>query len=495
MGIYLNPNNALLQQGLRSEIYVDKSLLLAKLNALIGTENKYLCVSRPRRFGKTMASAMIAAYYSKGCNSRKLFSSLKIACDKSFDEHLNKFNVIQIDINGFYRSYDDKKMLVKNITAAVTKEIIHAFPEAEIEEKDTLATAILKAYAATGETFIIIIDEYDVLVREKVPHSIFKDYIEFLNSLFKNSTLKPAISLAYLTGILPIVRDRIQSKLNEFDEYSMLNARQLSEFAGFTEDEAKALCDEYSMDFSECKRWYDGYKMTNRDANISIYSPKSVVSAMQNGEFGNYWTQTGSYEALKLYILMDFDGIKQDIITMVGGGKVSVNVLKYLNTMTNFSSKDDVFTYLIHLGYLAYDRNLKKCYIPNNEIRSQWLISIEDSPKYTEIIEMVNDSKHLLEKTLELDENYIASSLDKAHIRTTNPLTYNNEASFQSAIVIELKKNRSAETAIQQIKERKYDDLLGHYRGEMLLVGVNYDEKTKKHECKIEKLNVKETAE
>ena len=390
MGIYLNPNNALLQQGLRSEIYVDKSLLLAKLNALIGTENKYLCVSRPRRFGKTMASAMIAAYYSKGCNSRKLFSSLKIACDKSFDEHLNKFNVIQIDINGFYR---------------------------------------------------------------------------------------------------------IQSKLNEFDEYSMLNARQLSEFAGFTEDEAKALCNEYSMDFSECKRWYDGYKMTNRDANISIYSPKSVVSAMQNGEFGNYWTQTGSYEALKLYILMDFDGIKQDIITMVGGGKVSVNVLKYLNTMTNFSSKDDVFTYLIHLGYLAYDRNLKKCYIPNNEIRSQWLISIEDSPKYTEIIEMVNDSKHLLEKTLELDEKYIASSLDKAHIRTTNPLTYNNEASFQSAIVIELKKNRSAETAIQQIKERKYDDLLGHYRGEMLLVGVNYDEKTKKHECKIEKLNVKETAE
>ena len=158
------------------------------------------------------------------------------------------------------------------------------------------------------------------------------------------------------------------------------------------------------MDFAECKRWYDGYKMSNREGDISIYSPKSVVSAMQNGECGDYWTQTGSYEALKLYILMNFDGIRDDVVTMISGGKISVNVLKYLNTMADFSSKDDVFTYLIHLGYLAYDRKAKQCYVLNNEIRSQWLISIEDSPKYTEIIEMVNDSKHLLERTLERDE-------------------------------------------------------------------------------------------
>ena len=524
MGIYLNPNNALLKQALRSEIYIDKSMLLAKLNALIDTENKFLCISRPRRFGKTMASSMIGAYYSKGCDSRELFLPLKITKDKSFEENLNKFNVIQLDINGFYRSYDDKNMLVKNITSAVIKEIIQEFPTAEIEEKDTLATAILKAYAATGETFIIIIDEYDVLVREQVSESLFKKYLDFLNSLFKNSTLKSAISLAYLTGILPIVRDKIQSKLNEFDEYSMLNARQLSDFVGFTEEETRELCSEYKMDFAECKRWYDGYKMSNREGDISIYSPKSVVSAMQNGEVGDYWTQTGSYEALKLYILMNFNGIRDDVITMISGGKISVNVLKYLNTMTDFSSKDDVFTYLIHLGYLAYDRKAKQCYIPNNEIRSQWLFSIEDSPKYTEIIEMVNDSKHLLERTLERDEEYIATSLDKAHIRTTNPHTYNNEASFQSAIglayfyantkytvikelptgkgyadlalipyvpnipaiIIELKNNKSAESALQQIKERKYDDILEHYSGKMLFVGVNYDEKTKAHECKIE---------
>ena len=198
-------------------------MLLSKLNELIDTENKFLCISRPRRFGKTMASSMIGAYYSKGCDSRELFLPLKISSDKSFEENLNKFNVIQLDINGFYRSYDDKNMLVKNITSAVTKEIIQAFPTAEIEEKDTLAMAVLKAYAATGETFIIIIDEYDVLVREQVSESLFTSYLDFLNSLFKNSTLKPAISLAYLTGILPIVRDKIQSKLNEFDEYSMLN--------------------------------------------------------------------------------------------------------------------------------------------------------------------------------------------------------------------------------------------------------------------------------
>lgn len=524
MGIYLNPKNALMKKLLNSKIYVDKSLLLKELNALVDTGNCFVCVSRPRRFGKTMASAMIAAYYSKGCDSEEMFTPLKISKDESFKEYLNKYNVIQFDINSFYNAIRDRDNLINYITDTINKEMAEAFPTAEIDVKnDTLANAILKAWAATGETFIILMDEYDVLVREKVPQSLFESYLDFLSSLFKNSTVKPAISLAYLTGILPIVRDKIQSKMNEFDEYSMLAPAQFAEFTGFTEEEVQSLCKEYDMDFEECKRWYDGYRLTN---GIDVYSPKSVVMAMERKKYSSYWTKTAAYESLKLFILMDFEGIKGDVITMIGGGKVHVNVFKYMNTFTDFYSKDDVFTYLIHLGYLSYNEDTEECFIPNKEIRAEWINSIEDESDYKEIIEMVNGSRELLERTLQGDEKYVAAALDKAHMRSTNPLTYNNEASFQSAIglayfyanskytvikelptgkgyadlalipyvpnvpavIIELKNNKSSESAITQIKERKYDDILQHYRGEMLFVGINYDEKSKVHECRIEKL-------
>ena len=520
MGIYLNPGNVLLQQDRKASIFVDKSMIISELNKLVNTREKFLCVSRPRRFGKSMAGNMIAAYYSKGCDSRELFKDLKIAQDKSYEEYLNKLNVIKIDLNAEYMMVKDKNRLIGVVSDSVKAELSEQFGIA-FSADDSLAGSLLKVYAKTNETFVVIIDEYDVLVREKVSKILFDNYLQFLNSLFKNSTLSPAISLAYLTGILPIVRDKIQSKLNLFTEYSMTDAGRLAEFVGFTTEETKALCDEYGMDYDECRRWYDGYDL---DYVKEIFSPRSVVSAMDRKRFGSYWTQTGSYEALKLYILMDFKGMRDDVITMIGGGKVDVNVYKYLNTMTDFHSKDDVFTYLIHLGYLAYDRENRQCYIPNSEIREQWVISVEYEEDYAPIIQLVNDSKQLLEATINKDEEAVAAALTEAHIRTTNPLTYNNEASFQSAIglayfyanlkytvikelptgkgyadlalipyvpnipamIIELKNNKSAESAINQIKEKKYDDLLEHYRGDLLFVGINYNPDTKEHQCKIE---------
>mgnify|MGYP002626273602 CR=1 FL=1 len=525
MGTFFNPKNKLMLRDLRSEIYIDKSLLIAEANKLLGTSGNFLCVSRPRRFGKSMASNMLAAYYSKGCDSKDIFSRLKISQTDNWEENLNAFNVIQMDLNGFYHSLKNPENLIPEMTKAVVLEMKAEIPDAELDENDSLPAAILKAYNKTGETFVLLFDEYDVLVREKAKPSIFESYLDFLSSLFKNNNLKEAISLAYLTGILPIVRDRIQSKMNEFDEYSMTNARSLAPFSGFTEDEVRSLCDEHGLDFSECKRWYDGYKLGKE---THIYSPKSVVTAAKDGEFDDYWSQTGSYEALKDYILMNFEGIKDDVVTMIGGGKIDVNIHSYLNTMTDFHSKDDVFTYLIHLGYLAYDRSIKQCYIPNVEVRSQWIFSIRTSPDYTKIMELVNDSKNLLQRTLEKDAEYVAQSLTKAHMRVTNPLTYNNEASFQSAIglayfyatsqytiikelptgkgyadvafipfvpnipaiIVELKNNKLAQGAIEQIKERKYDECLSHYRGNMLFVGINYDERSKKHDCLIERLHL-----
>ncbi len=525
MGIFLNPSNKLLLRDYNSEIFVDKSLLIQELNKLIGTNNNFLCVSRPRRFGKSMAGNMLAAYYSKGCNSKNIFSELKISDVEEWTTYLNAFNVIQLDLNGFYHSLNNPDELVPEITKAIVSEIKEEFPHIELDEKDSLANAILKVYNKTGESFVLLFDEYDVLVREKVKSSIFESYLDFLSSLFKNNNLKSAISLAYLTGILPIVRDKIQSKMNEFDEYSMTNARALAPFAGFTEEEVCSLCNKHGLDFEECKRWYDGYKLGRE---LHIYSPQSVVTAIRDHEFDDYWTQTGSYEALKDYILMNFEGIKDDVITMIAGGKIDVNIHSYLNTLTDFNSKDDVFTYLIHLGYLAYDRSIKQCYIPNAEVRTQWIFSIKTSPDYKKVMELVNDSKNLLQRTLEGDSEYIAQSLTNAHFRATNPLTYNNEASFQSAIglayfyataqytiikelptgkgyadiafipfvpnipalIVELKNNKTALGAINQIKEKKYDEALSHYRGNMLFVGINYDESSKQHDCKIEKFEI-----
>ncbi len=525
MGIYFNPGNKLLQQDLNSKVYVDKTLLIRETNEVIGTNQKFLCVSRPRRFGKSMASNMLAAYYSKGCDSKEMFSRLQIAQVEGWQDNLNAFNVIQMDLNGFFHSLKNPGHLIQEMEKAIVSEMKEAFAAVQLDEEDSLANTMLRIYDKTGQTFILIFDEYDVLARERVASSIFDQYLDFLSGLFKNNNLKAAISLAYLTGILPIVRDTIQSKLNEFDEYSMTNPRRLAQFAGFTEGEVRALCGEHKLDFEECRRWYDGYKL-GKEAHI--YSPKSVVTAIKDGEFGAYWTQTGSYEALKDYILMNFEGIRDDVVTMIGGGKIDVNIHSYLNTMSGFHSKDDVFTYLVHLGYLAYDRSIKQCYIPNVEVRSQWILSIKNSPDYTKIMELVNDSRHLLQRTLEGDAEYVAQSLTLAHQRATNPLTYNNEASFQSAIglayfyatsqytvikelptgkgyadvalipfipnipaiIIELKNNRTAIGAINQIKERRYDDALSHYRGSLLFVGISYNESTKHHECLIEKMEV-----
>ena len=262
MGIYLNQGNEMFTAVSRMEGYVDKTGMIRVINAFIDRGNKYVCVSRPRRFEKTFAGNMLAAYYSKGCDSRGIFDKFKISGEAAFAEKLNKYNVIKIDMNSEYQNTLEKERLLKRLTREIVREMQAEFPEVEFEEGDSLAQCILRVYAAKKETFILLIDEYDVLVREtNVPKALFDEYLSFLNGLFKSDTLWPAISLAYLTGILPVVRDKIQSKLNNFREYTILNAGPLSEYVGFTAAETEALCRKHGMDFAECKRWYDGYRL------------------------------------------------------------------------------------------------------------------------------------------------------------------------------------------------------------------------------------------
>ena len=521
MGIYLNPDNVNFTEAVRARIYVDKTMMIREMNQFMDEGNKYICISRPRRFGKTIAGNMLAAYYSKGCDSRELFAPYRIAADPSFEEKLNKYNVIQIDVNGAYQITDNKPAFLKKLTRAIKKEMGKTFPQVDFDEDDSLAESILKVYTETGETFVIIMDEYDVLVRERAERSLLDEYLGFLNGLFKSNILRPAISLAYLTGILPVVRDKIQSKLNNFQEYTIMDAEELAEYIGFTGDEVKELCREYGVDYEECRRWYDGY----RQHGYEIYNPKSVTEAMRKKAFASYWNMTSTYEAVAERVRQNFAGTKDAVIRMIAGEAVEVNALTYLNTMDSFVVKDDLFTYLIHLGYLAYDLDKQACRIPNKEIQQEWFAVAATNPDYAVTDEIIKDSKELLNETIRGNEEAVAGALDKSHIHVTSNRSYNNEDALQSAIylsyiyalneydcyreltagkgfadvvyvpvrpdkpalIIELKHNKSAESAIDQIREKKYYESLERYKGDLLFVGIDYDEKAKTHTCRIER--------
>ncbi|MBQ8012910.1 MAG: AAA family ATPase [Treponema sp.] len=528
MGTFLNPNNDNFLAEANS-LYVDKTMLIDVTNRYLNDPTfKFICLSRPRRFGKSIAEDMLAAYYSKGADSKELFSKFKISKTASYEKNLNKFNAIKFDMNALFSEWkclnpDNKKE--KNplayISRLICEEFCEQFADIDFGENNSISAFIQKVYKEKGETFIIIIDEYDVMVREQVSQEDFDIYLAFLNSLFKNAELKPAISLAYLTGILPIIRDRVQSKMNNFKEYNMLHTGKFAEFTGFTTEEVKALCEEYNCSFDECKSWYDGYKV----GDFEIYNPQAVVNAVVTGEFRSYWSHTSTYEVISDKIKMNFDGIKDDVITMLGGGKIDVNVGKYKNTMSDFFSKDDAFTFLIHLGYLAYDAEEEQCYIPNREIYKEWEYAVEDDSDYAETNKIIKASKNLLKETLSGNEDAVATALDASHIHVTSNRSYNNEESLQSAIylafiyainnytivkemtagkgfadivyiplkagspalIVELKHNKSVQTALNQIKDKQYFDCLANYSGEILFVGISYDEDTKKHECKIEK--------
>ncbi|MBR3307927.1 MAG: AAA family ATPase [Lachnospiraceae bacterium] len=524
MGIYLNPKNENFAGTLKADVYVDKTMMLEVLNSYIDKENKYICVSRPRRFGKTIAQNMIAAYYSKGCDSSALFKGLKISTAEGYADKLNKYNVIKIDLNSEYQNTLKKEKMLTRLTSEIREEMREQYPGINFESDDSLAQCLLHIHSKTGETFIIIIDEYDVLVREQVPPPLFNEYLGFLNGLFKSDTVRPAISLAYLTGILPIVRDKIQSKLNNFREYTILDARELAPFVGFLPEEVEELCKEWNMDFEECRRWYDGYTQHGYE----IYNPESVVQSMTDHKYSNYWGKTSSYRVINDRVEANFKGTKDAVIRMLAGENVSVNVLQYLNTMDSFSTLDDALTYLIHIGYLAYDEEDESCRIPNLEISREWAMAIATMNDYETTDNIIKASKELLSETLKKNEAAVAAALNESHIHVTSNRSYNNEDALASAIylayiyalnwyyifkevtagrgfadvvfvpfkqdipalIIELKHNKCAESAIDQIRGKQYFEPLKNYKGGLLFVGVNYDEKEKTHECRIEEFTL-----
>ena len=375
MGRFVNPDNSAFQVALNSEIYVDKSELLEYTNRVMDTKQAIICNSRPRRFGKSITADMLVAYYSRGCDSLQMFSGLKISQAESFRKNLNQYDLIHLDIQWCSMDAGTPENTVEYINRNVISELQELYPKILSENIQTAYGAMSSINAATGQKFVVIIDEWDVLIRDEAANQkVQEEYINFLRGMFKGSEPTKFLHLAYLTGILPIKKLKTQSALNNFDQFTMLDASVFAPYIGFTEDEVKDLCEKYHQDFAEVKRWYDGYLLEE----YQVYNPKAVVSVMTRNKFESYWSQTGTYESIKPLISMDFDGLKKAIIEMLAGSMVRVKTSSYQNDMVTFKNKDDVMTLLIHLGYLAYDADEQAAFVPNEDVRRELREAVEE---------------------------------------------------------------------------------------------------------------------
>ena len=393
MGIYLNPPADAFEAILREKIYVDKSGLIAYINSVLNSSRMLTCFSRPRRFGKSYAAKMLAAYYSKGADSDSLFQGLEISGTDTYTDHLNKYNVLFLDIAWFISISSNIEKTVTEMQENIIEELREAFPDTIGISVRSLPVALLQISARTGQKFFIIIDEWDALFREaSADEALQKSYIQLLRALFKGVQISQFLAGAYMTGILPIKKYGTQSALTDFREFSMLEPGLLAEYVGFTEKEVRDLCQTNYMDFAEANKWYNGYRF---DKTGHVYSPNSIIEAVINKKFSNYWTQTETYESLKLYIDMDFDGLKTAIIDMLGGQKCRIDTGTFQNDITSLQGKDDVLTLLVHLGYLAYDDDSKEVYIPNEEVRQEFVRAVKNGSR-KELVKAVQLSDQLL---------------------------------------------------------------------------------------------------
>lgn len=527
MGVYLNRGNVLFRESINNPVYVDKTELIKYTNSVIRTTEKYICVTRPRRFGKSVAANMIAAYYCRTCDSKELFKGLKIGSDDSFEEHINQYDVVQLTMRDFMKSnkpVDDMlSKLYKNLFADLKNEfgdIGLDFASLSGMDLDFIFQSI---FTKTGIPFVFIIDEWDCVSRYyKNDADGLNSYLEFLCTLLKD---KDYVALTYMTGILPIPMECKESSLNMFHESTLTGGTEYykgytDEICGFTESEVLELCKKHNRSYDDAKDWYDGYTI----ADLSIYNPRSVVSYVSTGELKSYWTGTESYEALKQYIQTDAE-VRNAIVKLLGNEPVEIEPLGFKNKLAPLENLNDILTALVHLGYLTYNDSSKSVRIPNYELRDQFRITIEKL-EWDNVSGALGRSKELLNAAYACNSDKVAEILNAVHDESASLLAYNDENSLACAIIIayystiefydmirelpagkgfadityipkrhkavpaiivELKYNKSARTAIDQIKDKHYTGGLAGYSGDVILVGINYDRATKKHSCVIEK--------
>lgn len=528
MGVYLNQRSNGFQACRNDTVFVDKSLLIDELNKIICGERCFLCVARPRRFGKSSNIKMLSAYYNCEEDNHALFDDLKIAKTADYEKHLNKYEVIWIDVQSFWSRGREVSKMKELIETDLLYDLRTRFPEVAADGAD-LTTMLRRIFASTGKQFIFLVDEWDCIFREaKKEKAQQEEYLDYLRLLFKGQNY---IALVYMTGILPIKKYGTHSALNMFTESTLTSPFYYAEYFGFTEEEVRGLCTRFNRSFEETKAWYDGYELERfKDDTmevISLYNPMAVSNAMTY-KFQNYWNKTEFYFALQHYILLNYAGLKEDVVRMIAGEEVRVDTESFVNDFDTFASKDDVLTLLIHLGYLTYNSEQSTVRIPNKEIRDEFRTSIKNSNGgFPVVAEAVQNSFDLLEAIWAGDAERMASAIEDVH-NGVSIFKYNDENSLscvlklamfaaseyynefrematgkgfadivylprplhadKPAMVVELKCDATAQTAIKQIRERGYLSSLGGYKGEVVLVGVSYDRQTKRHSCVIERI-------
>ena len=529
MGMYINPGNEGFTRIVAGE-YVDKTGLIALVNDALGTTRNLIAVTRPRRFGKSFAAESLVAYYSCGCDSRSLFDGLAIGRSAGYETHLNKYNVVHLDMTAFKEADN----VVTEVTRVLLAELRDLCPDAGMRDaghSGELTTALIDTVDATSRQFVFVIDEWDAPLRERKNVESQEAWVFFMRLLFKNATFTAkAVAAAYITGILPIKRYGTQSALSDFREYTMLGANGFAPYVGLTEDEVEALATDHGMDMDELRHWYDGYELTfydktTRQERIArVYAPFSVIEACHRHQVGSYWTGSEAFEALRLYIDLDFDGLQQTVVQALGGASVVVRTGKFDNDMHDVSSADDVLTLLCHLGYLAFDARTGTARVPNEEVRAELQNAVAES-RHPEVARIVRGSDALLAATWDLDADEVASLTTHAHDHGCAPQFYNNEQALRAvvrtayisaadhyatieelpsgrgvadvvylprhgdpnpAMVVELKWDKTPGAAIAQIHDRDYPATLRDWGGPLLLVGISYNPKTKEHRCTIE---------
>ncbi|MGL5822183.1 MAG: AAA family ATPase [Sarcina sp.] len=519
MSIYLNTNKSLenYKSLYKSKYFIDKSLIIEKLNEYLGTTEKYVCVTRPRRFGKSSVADMLGAYYSKAVESKGIFDNLKISEVNSYKENLNRYNVINISFNEIPDTIKTYCEYIANIIDQLKKELGASFDISDFEKNDSLNRVLIKS----GQKFIFIFDEWDYIFNNNLFEENQNDFLEFLRNILKD---QPYVELAYMTGVLPIKKYSSGSALNMFDEFTFLKDRMFGEYFGFTEKEVLELCKKNDkISFEEISDWYNGYITA---LGIRVYNPRSVVKALQNSYCQSYWTNTGAMDEVAKYLKYNILEIRDDIIEMVSGEEIDIIIDEEFRAgQRDPRTREEIYSAMIVLGFLSYyDGYLK---IPNKELMKEFQKALADE-SFGYVSEIIENSRKMLRATINKDTKIIEDILHDIHNSEIPILKYSDENSLSCvltlaylsardtyriereeksgkgyidfsfhprrnrdiAFIVELKKDDTTENAIKQIKEKEY---VQKFRSEregqkILAVAICYDSKTKEHSCKIEEI-------
>lgn len=483
MGVYLNNTSSYeaYRKVKNSPYFVDKTHILTKIIPRIETSENCLCITRPRRFGKSVIANMMAAFFSKGCNAEELFNGSQISLCDNYKSQMNKYNVISLSLNRIPNNCTSYRQYIERIESRLKRDLIHSFPAADICEQDALWDILTDIYAQENSAkFIFILDEWDYIFhRDFVTEEDKASYIDFLSNLLKD---QPYVSLAYMTGILPIAKYSSGSELNMFAEYTMAAEELYSEYFGFTEKEVDVLFEKYLQNEPNpqiaregLRIWYDGYHTKSGER---VYNPRSVVLALTNNNLGNYWTSSGPYDEIYYYVQHNIAAVQDDLVQMISGIPVPAKISEYAATSMRLSTKEEIFSAMVVYGFLTYENGCVS--IPNKELMDRFneMLMKEQSLVY-----------------LQARDRYRIEREDKAGIGYVDFIFYPEIDQKADGIILELKVDHTAEEAIQQIKEKKYltkfQGKLGQkprYTGRILGVGIAYYKDTKKHECKIEVL-------